>query len=82
MNQELQKELIVICGNQKVEFSSGTHTGINLMQYSNKKFKEYFYFVSDEGDTTFNGEDDDVRDDVVVLRSATKKLEIIYVIED
>ena len=63
-------------------FSTGTHNGINLNQYSKNTFKEYFYFVSNDEGATFSGEEGETRDDSVVIRSTTSKLEIIYVIED
>ena len=75
----IAKRLKVDFGGGTAKYSSGVHTGLNLLnKYSKNKFKEIYLFVSDdEGIVT-----DDETGDSIITKANTTKLEIIYVMED
>lgn len=75
---KIANRLKVDFGGGTAVYSSGTHTGLNLLkEYSKKDFIEKFLFVSDNSGT----ETDEETGDSVITKANTTKLEIIYVME-
>lgn len=73
---KIANRLKVDFGGGTAVYSSGTHTGLNLLkEYSKKDFIEKFLFVSDNSGT----ETDEETGDSVITKANTTKLEIIYV---
>lgn len=76
---KIANRLNVDFGGGEAVYSSGKHTGLNLLKECSKKdFQEIFLFVSDNSGT----ETDEETGDSVITKANTTKLEIIYVMED